>query len=72
MLLVLAGPRALSDFRRQKLLAEIEPIIFPVLFHSVSIDGLDSIEEGLDCITMILYYGYKNRPVSAEMWTIFP
>ena len=42
------------------------------MLHSVSIDGLDSIEEGLDCITMMMYYGYKNRPISAEMWRIFP
>ena len=54
------------------LLSQVEPIIYPCLFHSISIDGLDSIEEGLDCITMITYFGYKSRPISPNLWKIFP
>jgi hypothetical protein len=69
---IMAALASLSSIRRvlhsiqsnEQLLSEIEPVIFPVLLHSVSIDGLDSIEEGLDCITMLIYYGYKNRPIS--------
>ena len=50
----------------------MEPIIYPCLLHSVSIDGLDAIEEGLDCIQMLLYHGYKTRPISPELWRLFP
>lgn len=35
-------------------------------------DGLDSIEEGIECIIMVIYYGYKERPISPNMWKIFP
>lgn len=49
--------------------------------HSLTADGLDSIEEGIDCITLILYHGYK-RPaegaqgaqtgISEAMWKLYP
>lgn len=54
------------------LLTQIEHIMYPCLLHSLTADGLDSIEEGVDCISMFLYYGYKDKPVSAEMWKLFP
>ena len=54
------------------LLAQIEHIMYPCLLHSLTADGLDSIEEGVDCISMFLYYGYKDKPLSAEMWKLFP
>lgn len=56
----------------QALLAQIEQIMYPCLLHSLTPDGLDSIEEGIDCITLILYYGYKDRPLSKEMWKLYP
>mmetsp|Transcript_29520 Transcript_29520/g.44887 ORF Transcript_29520/g.44887 Transcript_29520/m.44887 type:complete len:666 (+) Transcript_29520:641-2638(+) len=54
------------------LLAQIEHIIYPCLLHSLTADGLDSIEEGIDCITMLLFNGYKDKPVSQELWKLFP
>jgi hypothetical protein len=42
-----------------------------MLLHSLTPDGLDSIEDGLDCIAMILYHG-SQRGVSANMWKMFP
>jgi len=54
------------------LLAQVEEIIYPCLLHSLTADGLDSIEEGIECITMIVYYGYKEKPISPTMWKLFP
>jgi hypothetical protein len=54
------------------LLAQVEHIMYPCLLHSLTADGLDSIEEGVDCITLFLYHGYKDKPISAEMWKLFP
>ena len=54
------------------LLSQVEHIVYPCLLHSLTADGLDSIEEGIDCITLILYHGYKNRPISSEMWRLYP
>jgi len=54
------------------LLTQVEHIVHPCLLHTLTADGLDSIEEGIDCITLLLYHGYKNRPVSPEMWKLYP
>lgn len=51
---------------------QVENIIYPCLLHSLTADGLDSIEEGIECIILILYHGYKTKPVSATMWKLFP
>lgn len=55
-----------------QLLIQVEHIVYPCLLHSLTADGLDSIEEGIDCITLFLYHGYKERPISAEMWRLYP
>ena len=47
-------------------------IIYPCLLHSLTADGLDSIEEGIDCITMIVHHSYKERPISQECWRLYP
>jgi len=49
----------------------LEAIIWPVVLFSITPDGLDSIEDGLDCATIILYYKEKGR-VSENMWKFFP
>lgn len=51
---------------------QVENVIYPMLLHSLTIDGLDAIEEGIDCITIIVYWGYKNRPISPNMWKLYP
>lgn len=43
----------------------------PILMYSLTPDGLDSIEDALDCISMVLYHGPTGR-VSAGMWKLFP
>ena len=55
------------------LLTQIEKIVYPCLLHSLTADGLDSIEEGIDCITLIAYHGYKDKGmISNEMWKLYP
>jgi len=38
--------------------------MYPCLLMSLSKNGMDSIEEGLDSIIMLIYHGYKNKPIS--------
>ena len=41
--------------------------------HSLSMDGLDAIEDGIDMISVIIYHGTtQEAPISAEMWKLFP
>jgi len=40
-----------------------------MLMYSLTPDGMDAIEDSLDCISMLLYHG--NR-VSEAMWKIYP
>jgi len=47
-----------------ELLEQVESIVYPCLLHSLTADGLDSIEEGIECIIMVIYYGYKSKPIS--------
>lgn len=64
------------------MLHTVEGIIYPCLLHSLTADGLDSIEEGIDCIGLILYHGYKptegaqvagaQAGISAAMWKLYP
>ena len=49
------------------------PIIFPILTHSLTPDGLESIEEGLDCINIFIYYGCdQSTRVPIELWNLLP
>lgn len=43
----------------------------PMLMFSLTPDGLDSIEDALDCITQILYHSPAGQ-LSPKMWKIFP
>ena len=77
---ILAACGAVSSIRRildaisedVPLMSQVEEIIYPIMLHSLTVDGLDAIEEGIDCITILLYHGYKNRPISASLWRLFP
>ena len=39
-------------------LRQILPIIYPILQHSLTEDGLDVIDEGLDCINILIYHAF--------------
>jgi hypothetical protein len=39
--------------------------------HGLTPDGLDAIEDGLDCIALLIYHGVTGR-IAPEMWKLFP
>lgn len=59
---ILAACGTLSSIKRileaieddPALLKQVEQIIHPVLLHSTTADGFDTIEEGIECITIII------------------
>lgn len=51
------------------MLIQLQSVIYPILMHGLTPDGLDAIEDGLDCIALILYYGNQ---VNAELWRLLP
>lgn len=77
---VLAAGAALATIRRildsvhkdVPVLVEVESMIYPVLLHTLTADGLDSLAEGVDCITIIIHHGYRQRPISAQLWKLYP
>ena len=41
--------------------------------HSLTPDGLDAIEDGIDIMNIIVYHGSTDQsPISANMWKLFP
>lgn len=77
---ILAAVASFTSIRRildaisedKPLLAEVETIIYPCLLHSLTADGLDSIEEGIECIVHLVHYGYKDKQISYNMWKLYP
>lgn len=54
-------------------LAQLLPIIYPILAHSLTIDGLDSIEEGLECINLFVYHACSRETrIPIELWNLIP
>ena len=54
-------------------LAQVLPIIYPILIHSLSEDGIDCLEEGLDIINIFLYYACdRETGIAAELWKFVP
>jgi len=50
--------RTLESVQKEPLmLHQLQQVIYPILMHSLTPEGLDAIEDGIDCITMLLYYG---------------
>mmetsp|Transcript_42364 Transcript_42364/g.55849 ORF Transcript_42364/g.55849 Transcript_42364/m.55849 type:complete len:774 (-) Transcript_42364:479-2800(-) len=54
-------------------LASILPIIYPILMHCLTPDGLDSIDDGLDCTNIFIYYACdRESRVPVELWKLLP
>lgn len=51
------------------MLQQLQSVIYPLLMHGLTPDGLDAIEDVLDCIAIIIYYG---NVVNADMWRLYP
>ena len=54
-----------------QLISKLEDIVFPILMHGLTPDGMDAIEDVLDCIALLVYYGPQGR-ISPNMWKLFP
>ena len=39
--------------------------------HGITPDGMDAIEDVLDCIALIVYHGDAGR-ITPRMWRLFP
>jgi hypothetical protein len=37
--------------------------------HSLTSDGMDAIEDGLDCIALLAYHGTS---ISPQLWKLYP
>lgn len=71
---VVAMRRIIEAINKDKAgLIAILPIIYPIMMHSLTPDGLDAIEEGLDCINIMVYYAFdRNTRIPAELWKLLP
>ncbi len=58
-----------SVSKNAELIQKIEEIALPMFMFGLTPDGMDSIEDALNCITMILYHGLH---VSERMWKVYP
>ncbi len=58
-----------SVSKEPNMLHQLQSVIYPLLMHGLTPDGLDAIEDVLDCIAIIIYYG---NVVNADMWRLFP
>ena len=66
--------RILEACNKDKLkIGAILPIVYPILLHSLTPDGLDCIDQGIDCINIFLYYACsKETRVPLELWKLLP
>ena len=60
----------LKSVRNDKaLLAQLETEVYPVVLYTLTPDGIDTVEEGIECLTLLLYY---LPTVSEPLWSLFP
>ena len=50
----------------------MQEVVYPILMHGLTPDGMDSIEDGLDCIAMLIYYQDTGVKLTPAMWLLFP
>ena len=46
-----------ASSKDKNMLAQLFPVIYSVIVHSLTPEGLDAIDEGLDCVNIFIYYG---------------
>ena len=54
----------------QDQLLEVEPLLHACLMHSL--ESEDQIKDGIYCITVLAYHGFKNKPLTDNMWKLYP
>jgi hypothetical protein len=40
--------------------------------HGLTPDGLDAIEDAIDCITLLIYYGATGVKIAPTLWKLVP
>lgn len=69
---VTAIRRVLDSIKNDKnLLLQLKPIIYPILLHGLTPEGMDAIQDGLDCLALLIYHGGKDL-VGQDLWTLYP
>jgi importin-7 len=53
----------------KELLLKIEPIIFPMVVSTLTPDGLECIDEAMECMTLIMF---ETKTATDRMWSLFP
>ena len=52
-----------------QLIQQMENLLYPVLAYSLTPDGLDAIEDTVDCISIIVS---SSELVSQQLWKLYP
>ena len=55
----------------KNLLIQLFPVVLPIIQHGLTLDGLDTIEDALDCLALFIYYGDKGT-LAPQLWALFP
>jgi hypothetical protein len=53
-------------------LEQMEVVLLPCIKASLTEAGICQTEEGIQCLTMILYGGYKNKTISKDLLDLLP
>lgn len=54
-------------------LQKLQAIVYPILMHGLTPDGIDVVEDCLNCINLLIYYGApKSYLIAPEMWSLLP
>ena len=54
----------------QEQLLEVEPLLFTCLEHSLGEE--DQVKDGIYCITVLIYYGFLDKPLTDRIWQLYP
>lgn len=52
-----------------ELLMQLEPIVFPMVMTTLTPDGLEYLDEALECLTLIMS---ATKNITDKMWQVFP
>jgi len=53
----------------KELLIKLEPVIFPLVVNTLTPDGLENLDEAMECMTLIMF---ETNDVTERMWSLFP
>ena len=54
-------------------MSQLLSIIYPILMHSLTPDGLDVLEDGLDCLLTYIHHACtRESRVPDELWKLLP